>query len=44
MIEEANRSGGENIESKAVVEFPELFLGLQKPNLQMASRHVGGRL
>jgi hypothetical protein len=38
MIEEANRSRDKNIASKAVVEFPELFRGLQKANLQKASR------
>jgi hypothetical protein len=38
IIEEANCSGDRNIASKAVAEFPELFRGLQKANIQKASR------
>jgi hypothetical protein len=38
MIEEANRFGDKNISSKAVVEFPDVFRGIQQANLQKASR------
>ena len=38
MIDEANRCGDKHIPSKAIKNFPQLFRGAEKANLQKASR------